>query len=207
MTLAVIGAGFGRTGTFSLNLALEMLGLGPCHHMADVMQSDQQKAWFRAAGRGEAVDWDQVYEGFNSAVDWPTAHFWRELAAHFPNAKIILTTRDPAKWFESATQTIFNTMSDEANPDTFGVAVIRKKVFNNRLTDKAHVMSVIEAHNRAVIAAIPPERLLVYQVSEGWPRLCAFLGIPEPAEPFPLTNTTDEFRDRVLKRSLPPQAG
>src|ERR1700749_3582769 len=102
MALAVIGAGFGRTGTYSLNLALEMLGLGLCHHMADVMQSEQQKAWFRAAGRGEAVDWDAVYAGSPSAVDWPPCHFWRQLAARFPDAKVILTTRDPAKWYESA---------------------------------------------------------------------------------------------------------
>jgi hypothetical protein len=208
MGLSVIGAGFGRTGTYSLNLALEMLGFGPCHHMADVQQSNAQKAWFRAAGRGEKVDWDDVYAGFNSAVDWPTCHFWRELAAHYPAAKIILSTRDPAKWYDSARATIFNTMSDDANTETFGVAVIRKKVFSDRLDDKAHVMAVMEAHNRAVIDAIPPERLLVYQVSEGWPRLCAFLGVPVPAEPFPLTNTTDEFRTRVLKRDKGPvQAG
>lgn len=207
MALAVIGAGFGRTGTYSLNLALEILGLGPCHHMADVQQSDQQKAFFRAAGRGEPVDWDQVYAGFNSAVDWPTCHFWRELAAYYPKAKIILTTRDPAQWFESASKTIFNTMSDDANPETFGVAVIRKQVFSDRIGDKSHVMKVIADHNKAVVDTIPPERLLVYQVSEGWPRLCAFLGVPVPAEPFPLTNTTDEFRNRVLSRPTTPQAG
>jgi Sulfotransferase domain len=142
-----------------------------------------------------------------SACDWPTAYFWRELAAHFPAAKIVLTTRDPAKWFDSATQTIFNTMSDDVNPDSFGVAVIRNKVFSGNVADKAHVTAVLEANTRDVVAGVPRERLLVYQVSEGWPRLCAFLGLPEPAEPFPLTNTTGEFRGRMAQRTHPGQAG
>jgi hypothetical protein len=205
MALSVIGAGFGRTGTHTLNLALEMLGFGPCHHMDDVMKSDQQKAWFRAAGKGEAVDWDEVYAGFQSAVDWPTAYFWRELADHFPNAKVILSVRDPEKWFESASSTIFNMMGPNASPESFGVAVIRNKVFGGNVEDKAHVMATMARHNAAVKAAIPPERLLVYEVSDGWAPLCGFLGVPVPAEPFPVSNTRDSFRARLLSGgSAPP---
>lgn len=207
MALSVIGAGFGRTGTYSLNLALEMLGFGPCHHMADVNSNDQQKAWFRGAARGVPVDWDEVYAGYVSAVDWPTAYFWRELAAHFPKARIILTTRDPSRWFESAKETIFKTMGPDSNPDSFGTAVIRGKIFSGNITDKAHVTAVLEAANREIIATIPPERLLVYQVSEGWAPLCAFLGVPVPAEPFPLTNTTEAFRENVLGRTTGPKPG
>jgi len=93
--LSVIGAGFGRTGTYSLNLALETIGFGPCHHMADMIQSERQREGFRAAGRGEAPDWDTLYDGYRSGVDWPTAFFWSELAKYFPDAKVVLTTRTP----------------------------------------------------------------------------------------------------------------
>ena len=106
MALSVIGAGFGRTGTHTLNLALEMLGFGPCHHMEDVMAHPEQKELFRAAGRGEPVDWDALYAGYKSAVDWPTAYFWRELAEHFPEAKLILTVRNSEEWYKSARATI-----------------------------------------------------------------------------------------------------
>lgn len=194
MTLAVIGAGMGRTGTYSLNLALELLGLGPCHHMADVNTSPEQKAQWRAAGRGELPDWDVAYTGYNSAVDWPTAHFWRELAAHFPMARIVLTTRDPDAWYTSMTETIFKTMGPGNDPASFGVAVVGNVVFGGRLNDRAHALEVYAAHNAAVKAAIPPERLLVYDVREAWAPLCAFLGKPVPADPFPRTNSTGEFK-------------
>ena len=199
MSLSVIGAGFGRTGTFSLNLALELLGFGPCHHMDDVIQSEQQKSWFLAAGKGALVDWDEVYAGFNSAVDWPTCYFWRELAMRYPEARIILTTRDPAQWFESATRTIFQTMQNGANPESFGVTVVLNNVFGRNVTDARHAISVMETHNRAVIAAIPAERLLVYEVTDGWGPLCSFLRVPEPIEPFPRSNNVEEFQARFLQ--------
>ena len=200
MALSVIGAGFGRTGTHTLNLALEMLGFGPCHHMEDEIAKPEQKAWFRAAGRGQKVDWDEVYAGYKSAVDWPTAYFWRELAEHFPQAKIILTVRNSEDWYKSARATIFNTMTAGGDPESFGRAVIRYKIFGDRLDDETHAIEVLEAHNAEVIRTIPPARLLVYNVADGWPKLCAFLGVPVPAEPFPHSNTTTEFRERVLKR-------
>jgi hypothetical protein len=199
MALSVIGAGFGRTGTHSLNFALERLGFGPCHHMEDVNGSDQQKAWFRAAGRGEPVDWDEGYAGYVSAVDWPTAYFWRELAAHFPEARIILTVRNSEEWYKSARATIFKTMGQTADPASFGRAVIETKIFGGRIEDETHAIGVLEAHNADVIRTIPPGRLLVYQTSEGWPKLCAFLGVPVPPEPFPHSNTTADFTARLQR--------
>jgi hypothetical protein len=199
MGLDVIGAGFGRTGTHSLKLALEMLGLGPCHHMVDVGASEQQKLWFRAAGRGELVDWDEVYAGYRSAVDWPTAYFWRELADHFPQAKIILTVRNSEAWYRSARATIFNTMGPDNDPASFGRAVIATKIFDNRLDDETHVIGVLERHNAEVIRTIPPHRLLVYQLTDGWPKLCNFLDRPIPAEPFPYSNTTADFQARTRR--------
>ena len=106
----------------------------------------------------------------------------------------------PNSWLKSVSETIAHTVGPDANPESFGVAVIRKKVFGNRLDDAEHAKAVFKAHNAEVIATIPPGRLLVYEVKEGWQPLCDFLGVSVPAEPFPLTNTTDGFRQNVLSR-------
>ncbi|MEQ1770166.1 MAG: sulfotransferase family protein [Devosia sp.] len=206
MALSVIGAGFGRTGTHSFNLALEMLGFDPCHHMEDVNRSDQQKAWFRAAGRGEPVNWDEVYAGYKSAVDWPTAYFWRELMAYYPESKIILTVRNSEEWYKSARATIFAGMGEAADPASFGRAVIKDKIFGGRI-DEAHAISVLEEHNAAVIRDVPHGRLLIYQTSEGWPKLCAFLGVAQPAESFPHSNTTTDFQARIASTQAPRPGG
>lgn len=198
MALSVIGAGFGRTGTHSLNLALEILGFGPCHHMEDVMASPQQKAWFRDAGRGEPVDWDEIYAGYKSAVDWPTAYFWRDLAAHFPDAKLILTVRNSEDWYKSARATIFAN-AGTPDPDSFGRFVVQAKIFGGVTDDETHAIKVLEDHNAEVIRAFPPARLLVYQSTDGWPKLCAFLGVPIPADPFPHTNTIADFQSRFVR--------
>jgi hypothetical protein len=198
MALDVIGAGMGRTGTYSLKLALEQLGMGPCHHMAEVIGNAQQKALWRAAGRGDLPDWDVALAGYRSAVDWPSAYFWRELSDYYSHAKVILTVRDPDAWYESVAQTIGLTMDPATNdPETFGVAVIGSVVFGGRFDERDHAIAVYEAHNAAVKAYVPAERLLVYEVSEGWEPLCAFLGIPVPSQPFPRTNSSAEFRARM----------
>ncbi|MEW9837764.1 sulfotransferase family protein [Mesorhizobium marinum] len=198
MALDVIGAGMGRTGTYTLNLALEAIGFEPCHHMADVMASPEQKALWRAAGQGQLPNWDEAYAGYRAAVDWPTAHFWREVSDHFQGAKVILTVRDPEAWYKSMMQTLRLTWDPATNdPRSFGIAVVCNAVFGGRFDDRDHAISVYEAHNAAVRAALPPERLLVYNVSEGWAPLCDFLGVAPPSDPFPRSNSTDEFRARI----------
>ncbi|MES0028821.1 sulfotransferase family protein [Mesorhizobium sp. M0040] len=198
MALYVIGAGMGRTGTYSLKLALEHLGFGPCHHMADVRANPEQKALWRAAGQGQLPTWDAAYAGYLSAVDWPTAHFWREVSDHYPHAKVILTVRDPEAWYDSMAQTIGLTMDAATNdPQSFGVAVVGNTVFGGRFDNRDHAIAVYEAHNASVKSTLPPERLLTYQASEGWEPLCAFLGVQLPSEPFPRTNSTAEFRARI----------
>jgi len=102
----IIDVGFGRTGTMSLKLALEQLGFGPCHHMEEVLKDPGQAAQWAAAAEGEAVDWDAVFDGYRSTVDWPTTRFWREVVDHYPDAKVILTVRDPDRWYESISKTI-----------------------------------------------------------------------------------------------------
>ncbi len=188
----------GRTGTYSLKLALEQLGFGPCHHMAEVLRDSEQKALWRAAGKGKLPNWDVALAGYRSAVDWPTAHFWRELSAYYSDAKVILTVRDPGQWYKSMIQTIWLTWDAVTNdPESFGMAVVGNGVFGGRFDERDHAIAIYEAHNKAVRKAVASERLLVYDVSEGWSPLCAFLDVPLPSEPFPRTNSTAEFRARI----------
>jgi hypothetical protein len=206
MTLKVIGTGLGRTGTMSLKAALDQLGFGPCYHMSELMQRPQQvKDWARAAA-GEPIDWNALYAGFVSTVDWPSAHFWRELTRQFPEAKIIHTEREPEVWWKSFSQTIAEALEAPAPPgmEAWGAmvkTVITTQTFNNDLS-KANVLKVYAAHNDEVKRTIPPSRRLDYDVDRGagWEPLCRFLNVPVPAQPFPKTNNTAEFRARFTAR-------
>lgn len=199
--LDVIGVGFGRTGTASLKLALEQLGFGPCHHMLELFQRPGEAARWQARARGEAVSWDELLGGFRSAVDWPSVHFWRELVRDFPAAKIILTVRDPDAWYDSISNTIFKALEqplpqhDDAARGQRVMAkdIIVERAFDNRLQDKAHVLARYASHNAEVQRSVPAERLLTYDVGQGWAPLCRFLGVPVPATPFPAANRRDEF--------------
>ncbi|PWE31140.1 sulfotransferase family protein [Maritimibacter sp. 55A14] len=204
MALEIIGAGFGRTGTNSLKRALEHLGFGPCHHMFEVRESPEQLALWQAAARGETPDWDRVFAGFRSQVDWPGARFWRELAAQYPAAKVILSVRDPDKWFDSVQATIGRFMADRGKHETaqenalaeMAHELVVRQIFDGRLDDRAFATKVFRDHVAAVKADIPPERLLVFEAGEGWPRLCDFLGVEVPDAPYPHTNTTAEYAAR-----------
>ena len=201
MTLKIIGAGVGRTGTYSLKLAINALGFGPCHHMEEVIfNMPTQVPLWTAAVRGQP-DWAAIYKGYDSAVDWPTAGFFRELNAAYPSAKFILTHRSPESWVASFSETIYKLLDMPVPPEMrdwlkMGTGVIRKTGFPAGL-DNAGLTRAFNAHNEAVKAAIPADRLLVYQVKEGWGPLCAFLGVPVPDEPFPRTNDRGEFWDRI----------
>ncbi len=203
MTIQIIGAGVGRTGTYSLKLAINQLGFGPCHHMEAVLHDmlTQVPLW-RDVLAGHA-DWAAVYHGFGSAVDWPTAGFFRELLAVYPNARFILTDRDPQRWADSFGATIYKLLaeSDQAPPEQrawleMANGVIGKTGFPPGL-DRDGLMKGFVAHNEAVKATIPADKLLVYQVRQGWAPLCDFLGVPVPDGAFPRTNDRAEFWDRV----------
>nr|WP_203863755.1 sulfotransferase family protein [Planobispora rosea] len=205
----VIGAGLGRTGTSSLKLALEKLGFAPCHHMFEVLGSKERMRRWTAVAQGGEPDWETVFRGYRACVDFPAAAYWRELAAHYPEAKVILTLRDPGAWFESARKTIFRLprlmrhpvlgpllrlLPRESRPAMF----IRMLGAINRARrdiafDRDSAIAYFERHNAEVRAAIPADRLLVYRVGEGWEPLCAFLGVPVPDEPFPRANDSESF--------------
>ena len=199
----VIGAGVGRTGTYSLKLAINRLGFGPCHHMEAVLQNMtvQVPLWSDAVdGR---ADWGQIYRGFDSAVDWPTACFFRELDDAYPAAKFVLTLRDPDRWADSFAATIYKLIAgrDHAPVDKqawleMAGRVIAKTGFPPGL-DQDALRDAFVAHNEAVKATIPGDRLLVYEVKDGWGPLCEFLDVAAPDEPFPRTNDRAEFWDRV----------
>lgn len=208
MPLKVVGAGFGRTGTNSLKLALEQLGFGPCHHMFEVRDNPRQLPFWQAAARGEAMDWDAVFAEYNACVDWPSARYWREIAEHFADAKVLLSVRSPESWFKSVHSTIFPSMMKRAadppsvHKDRRDMAyeIVVNQTFDGRLEDKTHALAVYEAHIAEVQRTIAPERLLTFDVSEGWGPLCAFLDVPVPNEPFPRTNSTEEFQKKIVNR-------
>jgi Sulfotransferase domain len=203
MAIKVIGAGVGRTGTYSLKLAISRLGLGPCHHMEAVIQNMPAQVPLWAAALEGKPDWAAMFDGFNSAVDWPTASFFRELAQIYPSAKFVLTHRDPEAWADSFGATIYTVM---AQRDQFPQAlqawlsmaygVVARAGFPSGLS-REELIRAFRAHNDAVKAAIAPARLLVYQVKEGWGPLCDFLGMEAPDEPFPRSNSRDEFWERL----------
>lgn len=204
MPLMVIGAGFGRTGTLSLKAALEQLGLGPCHHMVELFKHPEQIPVWDEATDGAAVDWERLLADYLSIVDWPGCHFWRDLTQRYPAAKVILTIRDPKAWYRSAADTIFRVMREKPGDDPVAQAqwrLIRKMIlqqtFGGSTADEALATGVFEMHNEEVRRTIPAERLLVYEVKQGWEPLCAFLGVPVPEVPFPRTNTTEEFVGRL----------
>lgn len=201
MAIRVFGAGVGRTGTYSLKLALEQLGYGPCHHMEEVVKApERQVPLWSAAARG-FPDFETAYDGFNSAVDWPTAAFWRELADAYPDAKVILTTRSPESWCDSYSQTIQALLSAmDTAPARFrpwfemAIAVIEKSGIGVG-KDREGLVAAYNAHVEAVRSTIPADRLLVFDVRDGWEPLCTFLDKAPPATPFPRTNNRDEFWD------------
>jgi hypothetical protein len=211
----VIGAGFGRTGTLSLKVALEQLGLGPCMHMLPLLDDPERAALFHRAVEGDLASLDKALADHRSTVDWPGAYFWRELVDRHPDAKVVLTVRDPQRWYDSARGTIFQAASNPPpGPDeslTTGLemahAVVWDGTFGGRFADRQHAVRVFTEHNDAVRRAVPASRLLEFEVSQGWEPLCDFLGVPVPDGPFPRTNDSASFRARLgrtadLDRSL-----
>ena len=195
MPLSVVGAGLGRTGTSSLKAALELLGFGPCYHMSELfLNPEHAPLWVRAAN-GETV-WDEIFGGYHATVDYPGCNYWRELADYYPDAKILLSLRDPEKWFESTQETIFSVGMEGFLKHTPFVEFFERTTwrdFGDKIHDHDFMVDAFKRHNDDVIATAPKDRFLVYEVSQGWEPLCAFLGVPVPDTPFPRVNTREEM--------------
>jgi hypothetical protein len=205
MKLEIIGAGWSRTGTFSLRQALHTLSFGPCYHMHEVFERPEHHALWRAAAAGTLRDWQTILGGYRSVADSPACLFWRELVAAYPSAKVILTLRNPADWYESMRSTVYGAMlepervsGDAASRSALELAreLVLDGFFAGQFLDEATAIARFNAHNEAVTSEVPRERLLVYEVSAGWDPLCAFLRVPVPSEPFPKTNSRAQFRQR-----------
>ncbi|MFC6081777.1 sulfotransferase family protein [Sphaerisporangium aureirubrum] len=231
--MQVIGAGFGRTGTFSLKAALERLGFAPCYHMKEVLDHPAMIYQWLDIAEGRSTDFDAVFDGYAATVDWPAAAYWRELIEYYPDAKVLLTVRDPERWYESMRATIlsrahhgpglrnrlFTTLLRLRGSDMYAFirmtrVAVSEKVFGGSATDRETLIKAFHAHVREVRETVPADRLLVYEVKQGWEPLCAFLGVPVPDEPFPWLNDRDDFRrstrefrkHAVWRRSAPRKA-
>lgn len=187
MALSVIGAGFGRTGTLSLKLALEDLGFGPCCHGSDEHHFGQGAQFWERIFRREPIEWDQLFADYRSAVDSPTCKHYLELARHYPSAKVVLTERESDAWFDSYQDTILPMTASVQGKKHFSF------LFGHIAPDRDSMISVYEQHNAEVKELIPRDRLLVYDVKQGWPPLCEFLGVPVPDRPFPRSNSRAQF--------------
>lgn len=210
MPLRLIGAGFGRTGTASLKAALEQLGFDKCYHMQEVFGHPEHVSLWQAAVDGKAVDWETLFDGYQATVDWPGCTFYKELMACYPEAKVLLNVRDPEAWYKSATDTIYR-RSQMGFPKSLVPlfvprlrrfirmvnSLIWKKTFDGRFADKAYALSVFEGHIAEVKRTVPEDKLLVYEVKQGWEPLCAFLDVPVPDAPFPRLNDSAAFHQQT----------
>ncbi|MFC4910841.1 sulfotransferase family protein [Actinomadura gamaensis] len=214
----VIGAGYGRTGTLSLKTALEQLGFGPCHHMLEMRRPGQLEAWL-AKTRGEPVPWETLFPGYRSCVDWPSAAYWRETTEYYKEAKVVLSVRDPRGWVASMRKTILGERAKQDRPGRKAL-VLLSSALGTRLAPFARMTSSMpgtqhlgeltddelaaefERHTAEVVEAVPADRLLVYDVRQGWDPLCEFLEVPVPDRPFPQVNDTAEFAARSRRMVL-----
>ncbi|HSZ70937.1 MAG TPA: sulfotransferase [Solirubrobacteraceae bacterium] len=213
--IKVIGAGLPRTGTLTQKLALEQLGFGPAYHWVNVIADlDQVELWNRALdGDGP---WDEVFAGHASTVDWPGGYFYRELIDAYPDAKVLLSVRDPEKWEPSFRETIVDMCHGESLIRLLAsargeidprwcryLALVDRMFWGPQGTfargwvEPAQLIEQAVAHNEHVKAVVPAERLLVWEVGEGWEPLCEFLGVAVPGEPLPHANDRDTFLERV----------
>ena len=213
MALKVVGVGFGRTGTSSLYAALNQLGF-PCYHMFEVMHNkankDHSHFWLKVARAEPGVrhDWEQVFARYTAAIDNPACVVWRELLQAYPDAKVILTLhpKGAETWFESTMDTIYLTENmwqfkvlEAVTPfgRVFGEMsekLIWQRGHKGTMANREQAIAYYHEHIETIRKEVPPDRLLVFRVSEGWGPLCRFLGVAEPSTPFPNVNDRAEFQ-------------
>jgi Sulfotransferase domain len=204
LSLRVVGAGVGRTATYSLKEALEVLLGGLYHHMIEVIAHPEQIPIWTDAIEGRPVDWAGLMSGYVAQVDWPGASFWPELLEANPDALVILSVRDRESWYTSASNTIFRGLSHSGAGELgTWMASMRRLLGDrvcNKFDDRDAMISAFDRHNDEVRRRVPSAQLLEWAPPHGWDPICVRLGVPLPEEPFPLTNTTEEFRARFGPR-------
>ncbi|KIJ33608.1 hypothetical protein M422DRAFT_264374 [Sphaerobolus stellatus SS14] len=204
-SIRVICLGLSRTGTTSMTKALEILGYGPCYHTFSLVSSgvNDFKKWMKIYDKGEDLEIiDGILQGYSSVLDLPAANFPEALYRAYPDAKFILTTRDPAKWEQSLKHTVIarTEKARHAKEPTEGLKSIMAWWDEHEMGTE-HFQNVLLRHNERVQNLIPAGKLLVYNVAEGWEPLSQFFGVPIPEAPFPNINSTQSYR---MNRDLPP---
>ncbi|MGH2823557.1 MAG: sulfotransferase family protein [Thermoleophilaceae bacterium] len=206
--MKVIGAGFGRTGTMSLKAALEQLGAGPCFHMIDIIRDPSTLHYWQAAIDGERVDWKEALDGWEGSVDWPGCTFYKQHMETWPEAPVLLSVRDPEAWYKSTSNSIHaakemamrgELQPPEENPPSPEVmqminGLIWQGTFNGRFGDKDYALQVFNDHIEDVKRTVPADRLVIYEIGQGWGPLAEMLGVEAPDAPFPHLNDTESFR-------------
>ncbi len=214
MELKVIGAGFGRTGTGSLRDALERLGFARCYHMSEIMDHPEKTRDWLDASLNQQTDWDEIFDGYQATADWPCCAFYKELHKHYPDAKLILTVRDPDEWYRSTYETIY-AMTKARNKIfacLFPAArnmknmineIIWEGTFHGKFEDSAYAKKIFIDHIEEVKRTVPEEQILIYEITQGWEPLCKFLSVPVPqGEPFPVLNDSKSMKTLLWKRKL-----
>ena len=219
MSIKIIGAGFPRTGTTTLKTCLETLGHSKVYHMKELLVNPERLHHWKTLDETGDTDWDALYNGYDATVDFPGYPWYKEHMKRFPEAKVILTVRDFESWHKSVDKTVFR-----AGPQTPGekikmmgkllmssrarkvVKCIKffKKIFfaeelKGKFEDKVFAKKVWDDHIAEVKSFVPADKLLVYDVRDGWGPLCKFLGVEEPAEPLPHLNKKENFKEMLPK--------
>lgn len=202
-SLQVIGAGFGRSGTTSLRAALGILGFAPCYHMRVALTRYGHMGFWIRAKAGEPVDYRKLLRGYRATLDWPACDFYRELMAVYPDAKVLLNVRDPDAWYDSMVGTIWAIQKVfprwlPRNVWKIHDDILWNSRFHGEFTNRAAAIEAYRAHLDEVRRNVPADRLLEFDVREGWEPLCRFLGRPVPdGVPFPRLNDRVYFQ-RVM---------
>jgi len=217
MSIKIIGAGLPRTGTNTLKESLERLGYTKTYHMKELLVNPKNLHYWLTLKDTGTTDWDGLYNGFAATVDFPGYPWYKEHMKRYPDAKVILTVRPFENWYSSIYSTIW-----QAGPQTAGqkIVMITKLILNPRLrsvikcvklakgtifgkhfqgkfTDKAFAEKIFNKHIEDVKAHVPADKLLVYDVSDGWGPLCKFLNLPVPKEPLPHLNKKENFKSML----------
>jgi hypothetical protein len=208
----VIGAGLPRTGTSSFKIALDLLGCGPCYHNTVLWERPGHVDLWQAVAGGQPLDWEEILAGFGSAVDWPASIYYEQLMHAYPEAKVILTVRDADRWYDSLSNTILWALQQDTG---HGMAKYEQlmsghwaRIFEGGVFDRQRAIATFHHWNREVQERVPGDRLLVYEVQQGWEPLCRFLDLPVPATtPFPRVNDTEAFRQRLISMRADPPRG
>lgn len=217
--MKLIGAGLPRTGTLSQKVALEILGVGPCYHMVNVLADLDLAAQWRRTLDGDA-NWQEIFDGFESTVDWPGSFFYRELIEFYPDAKVLLSTRGSEAWARSMRETIWGVLYGEILIRYLSEARVivdakwrgyidmmremwrQSGLMQGPETTAEWMAGAMERYHEEVQRTVPSDRLLVWSAADGWEPLCEFLEVPVPEMPFPHLNDAKEFGDRIVDGAM-----